>query len=381
MATPGVASVMRVLLACCLAARGAALTAGSGMAPAVRLRPIATAKSAWAAGSFREFMQQLRHVHGDAILIDLWPVLPPTYLLMGKTANRGVLAELDSGLDQVLQELINILPVDARIPHEEDKELQRQVATLFNSVRFVDGRMPSFFSSARSIRDRWTGHESPPQPPPHSAEPGGAPPSQQPATPGESQPQRSGGGLKVFHELSEYVLRADLEVLFGKRFCERHAPVLTGKFEEWVRNIANGQLVGFFTELGDLLREEVRERRAAPAEYAGEESVLSVYLASGAVERHDEQALVGLLCMTLMAATFNTQVSLAWILVHLYRDESLLRRAREEIASCDQLSSYEEISQLPCERPALAPDARRARGRAPSPPHPPPPSPPPVPSP
>ena len=43
----------------------------------------------------------------------------------------------------------------------------------------------------------------------------------------------------------------------------------------------------------------------------------------------------------------RTQVSLAWILVHLYSEPELLRRAREEIAACPDPSSYEALEKLP----------------------------------
>ena len=43
---------------------------------------------------------------------------------------------------------------------------------------------------------------------------------------------------------------------------------------------------------------------------------------------------MGLLSMTLMAAVFNTQVSLAWMLVHIYSDPQLLQQARDEIEGC-----------------------------------------------
>ena len=82
-----------------------------------------------------------------------------------------------------------------------------------------------------------------------------------------------------------YVLRADLEVLYGRRFTEAHAPRLVQTFGEWVRNIANGQLVGFFDELGCLLREEIVRMQANPEAYADERSVLSVYLEHDALEK------------------------------------------------------------------------------------------------
>jgi len=78
----------------------------------------------------------------------------------------------------------------------------------------------------------------------------------------------------------------------------------------------------------------------------GYQSVLQVYLDSGALDRMDEDSVVGLLSMTLMAAVFNTQVSLAWILVHLYGDAALLYRAREEIRACPKLDEYQELSHL-----------------------------------
>ena len=153
-----------------------------GFTPRVQsLSPWVVLKSAFRAGSFAEFMQGVRREQGDAILVDLQPVLPPTYLLMGKEANREVLSTQDPSLEQVLQELINLLPVSARVPSEVDVQLQRRVAGLFQSVSVVNARLPSFRSQAVRIRDRW------------AAQPTGDP-------------------LPVFLELSDYVLRADLEV-------------------------------------------------------------------------------------------------------------------------------------------------------------------------
>ena len=279
-------------------------------------------------------MSFVRREQGDAVLLDLRPVLPPTYVLMGKEANRGVLSDHDPSLEQILQELINLLPVSARVPSEVDVELQKKVAALFSNTAVVNERLPSFTAISQRMRDRWVeqqqqlGAEHAPQP--------GADDS---------------GQLDIFLELSEYVLKADMEVLYGRAFTEAHAPQLVSKFGEWVQNIANGQLVGFFDELGELLREAIAERRNNPAAYSskgsGENSVLQVYLDSGALERHDDDAVVGLLSMTLMAAVFNTQVSLAWILVHLYSDPDLLRRAREEIASCTDLTDYSKLAELP----------------------------------
>jgi len=296
----------------------AAVSPASGVRQAVaqRLSPWAVLKSAFRAGNFAEFMQGVRQEQGDTVLLDLRPVLPPTYLLMGKEANRAVLSDLDPSLEQVLQELINLLPVSARVPSEVDVQLQRRVASLFQSIPVVNARLPYFRSQAMRIRDRW---------------------AKQPA----------GEPLPVFLELSDYILRADLEVLFGSRFCEANAPKLLPRFDEWVRNIANGQLVGFFDDLGVLLREAIADHQARPELYANERSVLGVYLEDGALERHDDDALVGLLSMTLMAAVFNTQVSLAWILAHLYSDDELLARAREEAANCSDLEDYEALQELP----------------------------------
>ena len=44
-----------------------------------------------------------------------------------------------------------------------------------------------------------------------------------------------------------------------------------------------------------------------------------MYLEEGALEKHDTDAVVGLLTMTLMAAVFNTQahISADYVLIHL----------------------------------------------------------------
>ena len=139
-------------------------------------------RGAFKSKSFTEFMQFLRREQGESIKLDLWPVLPPTYVVMGKTANRGVLSELDPSLEQILQELINLLPVSARIPSEVDVELQKKVASLFQSVQTVNARLPSFVAIAERMKSRWL-----------------AMPADEP--------------LNIFFELSEFVLRADLEIL------------------------------------------------------------------------------------------------------------------------------------------------------------------------
>jgi len=236
-------------------------------------------------------------------------------LLQGKTANRAVLFELDDSLQQVLQDMINVLPVSARIPSEVDVKLQMKVAQLFQSGAYVNERIPTFARVARRMRKRWL----------------------------ESS---RGGQLDIFFELSEYVIRADLEVLYGRSFCDKYADRILPSFRQWVENISDGQIVGFFAELGGYLSEALDDRRAHPEAYADERSVLKVYLEDGALERHDVEGLVGLLTMTLMAAVFNTQVSLAWILVHLYSEPQLLARARAELATCDEASSYSSIERM-----------------------------------
>ena len=309
----------------------------------VEFKPLVALQAAWSSDSFGEFMAHLRSEQGDAVFFDLWPVAPKTYLLMGKEANRHVLSSLDPSLEQILQELINVLPVSAKVPSAVDVPLQRKVASLFQSESVVNERLPSFGASAREIQQRW----------------GSLP---------------AGSELEVFTDLSEYVLLANLEVICacdhspsshprphlcfdpslfaacadGRAFREAHSEAIQAEFAQWVENIAAGKSpISFFKKLGELLRGSIADMRVRPDEYSCERSVLSVYLESGALGRHDEDALVGLLSMTLMAAVFNTQVSLSWILVHLYSDPALLQRARDEIASCADLRSYAEVERLP----------------------------------
>ena len=277
-------------------------------------------KGAWAADTFADFMSFVRQEAGDVVLIDLRPVLPPTYLLMGKSANRYVLSDADPSLDQVLQQLINLLPVAAKIPTEVDEDLQRRVSALFQSERNVNRLLPAFAQRAEDLCESWLAR----------GEDGSSP-------------------LPVFFQLSEYVLLADLEALYGPRFTQTYTQRILPCFQDWVRNIAKGASPGtFFTELGELLREHIAERVAEPHLYAGEQSVLQVYLEEGALGRHDMDGVVGLLSMTLMAAVFNTQVSLAWILVHLYSQPELLEAARAELRGCSRLTSdYAALAELP----------------------------------
>ena len=65
------------------------------------MSPWTAARAAWTSNSFHEFMTYMRKHQGDILEVDLWPVLPPIYLVMGKAANRAVLSELDSALEQV----------------------------------------------------------------------------------------------------------------------------------------------------------------------------------------------------------------------------------------------------------------------------------------
>lgn len=151
----------------------------------VEFSPLVALRAAISSNSFGEFMAEIRSKQGDALMVDLWPFAPKTYLLMGKEANRDVLSSLDSGLEQILQELINLLPISAKVPSEVDVELQRKVASLFQSEKIVNQRLPSFSASAVQMKQRWA-----------------------------SMP--AGSGLDIFCELSEYVLLADLEVICAR---------------------------------------------------------------------------------------------------------------------------------------------------------------------
>ena len=99
----------------------------------VNFSPLVAVRAAVDSNSFGEFMAHMRTKQGDAVVLDLWPFAPKTYLLMGKEANREVLSSLDTSLEQILQELINLLPVSAKVPSEVDVPLQRKVASLFQS--------------------------------------------------------------------------------------------------------------------------------------------------------------------------------------------------------------------------------------------------------
>ena len=58
-------------------------------------------------------------------------------------------------MPQVLQDLINVLPVSAKIPSEVDVELQRKVASFFQSETTVNRQLPRFRTAAREMRERW----------------------------------------------------------------------------------------------------------------------------------------------------------------------------------------------------------------------------------
>jgi hypothetical protein len=147
----------------------------------VKLSPLTAVQAVWKSSSFHDFMLHVRAQQGDIVQVDLWPVLPPIYVVMGKAANRAVLSDLDSALEQVpcsrardapkdmagsrslapllawqvLQDLINVLPVSAKIPSEVDVELQRKVASFFQNVNMVDAQLPRFLTAARSMREGW----------------------------------------------------------------------------------------------------------------------------------------------------------------------------------------------------------------------------------
>jgi cytochrome P450 len=266
-------------------------------------------------------MANLRESKGDVLNLDLRPVLPPTYILMGKAANRFVLEDADPSLEQVLQQLINVLPVAANVPPTEDKDLQLQVARFFQSERVVDDVLPSFVKRAEDLRDRWV-------------------------------QQGPDVEVPVFLDLSEYVLLANFDLLYGKSFTEKYSERIMCEFNKWLLSIAKGgNPYSFFKLLGELLTEEVELRRSSPEEYKDEDSVLQIYLddrGGGALDRHGVQGVVGLLSMTLMAAVFNVQVSIAWILVHLYSDPELLKAAREELEGCGDLTAarYQDLAKL-----------------------------------
>ena len=273
-------------------------------------------QGAWSSGTFAEFMSFLRNEAGDCILLDAWPVLPPVYLLMGKAANQCILSDADPSLDQVLQQLINALPVAARVPVKTDEALQRKVSALFQSERVVNLLIPSFKQRAEQICKRW-------------------------ASMGPKD------HVSVFAELSDYVLLADLEVLYGTEFANGYAERLLPSFKEWVENIAHGgNPTTFFSELGIALREYVEQCLASPESFASEESVLQLYMSENAENALEIDDVVGLLSMTLMAATFNTQVCLAWILVHLYSQPELLESARTELRCQSELDSYATLANL-----------------------------------
>ena len=160
--------------------------------------------------------------------------------------------------------------------------------------------------------------------------------------------------------------------------------------------------VGFFAELGEYLSESIAEQLAHPERYAHEQSVtrlaiwasrgrgmpnrtygpaarqlwalrvlattrldtspicsgmqvMRVYLEEGALENNDVDGVVGLLTMTLMAAVFNTQVSLAWILVHLYSQPELLAMARRELEGCSDLTDYSQLQKMEARARACCP--------------------------
>ena len=55
----------------------------------------------------------------------------------------------------MLQDLLNALPISARIPSEVDTQLQQRVSQLFQKESYVNERLPSFVNVAEQMRDRW----------------------------------------------------------------------------------------------------------------------------------------------------------------------------------------------------------------------------------
>jgi cytochrome P450 len=281
-------------------------------------------------GSFiGEFLAHAKQAQGEAFWFHLWPVFPPIYVLMGKAGNRAVFSEFDASLKQMLQvifgSVLKLVGASIKVPTEEDAALQKKVQLFFQSTRVINERLPLFHRIAEQIRSRWCG------------------------TAGHDASSRDGGGtqsittLEVFEELSEYVLRTDLDFLYGKRFAESHSSELIVLFNNWVREPTASK---FFDVLGERIKEAIPERQANPEMYEGESSVLRLYLESDALKQHDLDEVAGLLVMSIMAAAINTQVSLAWILNHLYSDPELLSRAREEIASCSRVDDYATLERL-----------------------------------
>ena len=74
--------------------------------------------------------------------------------------------------------------------HRQAPLVTHQVASFFQSGAVVDALLPSFLAAANRLREGWLARPDP------------------------------AARLDVFFELSEYVLRADLEVLYGKSFCD-----------------------------------------------------------------------------------------------------------------------------------------------------------------
>ena len=76
-------------------------------------------------------------------------------------------------------------------------------------------------------------------------------------------------------ELSEYVLLANFDLLYGKSFTEKYSERIMCEFNKWLLSIAKGgNPYSFFKLLGELLTEEVELRRSSPEEYKDEDSVL-----------------------------------------------------------------------------------------------------------
>lgn len=179
------------------------------------------------------------------------------------------------------QELINALPINARVPSDVDEEIQRRIATFFQSERNVNERLPGFNRAAVEICERWL----------HAAEKDG-------------RGVKGDPGMAVFFELSDYVLRADLDVLFGPSFAERNADSIVAAFRGWVENISRGaNPATFFDEVGGLLREELAMRAAKSSDYELEHSVLQVCDAHSQTSWHSVRAFTVIVAHERLAAT------------------------------------------------------------------------------
>ena len=110
--------------------------------------------------SFHEFMSHVRETHGDTTKVNLWPVLPPVYLMQGKAANRAVLFELDDKLRQVPCPCAVLHATrdpradagSALAPRPDSARLDQRAAGLCADP--VGGRRPAAAKSGRALPER-----------------------------------------------------------------------------------------------------------------------------------------------------------------------------------------------------------------------------------